>query len=125
VDDTQKFSGAVKGVEQMVVVDTGKRVNGIEPVANESRNGSLGCRHFHGCRLCLLFAGRLCHDHSYSIERAIPTATSKERGKAAHPSLCKRRGTAACGQAAVRCYVESRSRGERGGVAIGFEQAVP
>jgi hypothetical protein len=59
VDDTQKFSGAVKGVEQMVVVDTGKRVNGVEPVADESRNGGLGRGHFHGCRLCLLFAGRL------------------------------------------------------------------
>jgi len=59
VDDTQEFAGALKGIEQMVVVDTGQRVDGIEPVADEGRNPGLGRRHFDAGRLCLLFAGGL------------------------------------------------------------------
>ena len=51
VDHAQAFGGALEGIEQMIVVDAGQCVDGIEPVRDQSRHRSLGGRHF-GRRRC-------------------------------------------------------------------------
>jgi hypothetical protein len=58
MDDAQEFSGTVKGIEQVVVVDTGKRIDRVEAVADEGRNRGLGRRTFPRLPTLPSFCGR-------------------------------------------------------------------
>ncbi len=58
VNDAQGVAGAVKGVEQMVVVHAGQRIDGIKPMRDQRGRRGLAGRHLDGGRLGFLGALR-------------------------------------------------------------------
>ena len=109
----------------MVVVDTGKRVDGVEAVADEGRNGGLAV----DISTVADFAFFLRAD----FDMTIPTQSSA-RYRPSHVRDSARRHTlvfvnvAEQQHAAKLAFVvarEAATRGERFGVAIGAEQPVP
>ena len=55
VDDAQAVAGSVKGIKEVIVVDSGQRIDGVESMSDEGRNRRFRGRHFHTDDLGLLF----------------------------------------------------------------------
>ena len=87
VDHTQGFGRALEGVEQMIVVDARQRIDGVDPVRDQSRHRSLGGRHFgHRWARLRLFSG-FGHEYSITLKTNCAGRGQACRGTYASPSF--------------------------------------